>query len=1635
MLDNKNIFNINPYYDDFEEDKGFLRILFKPGYPVQARELTQAQSILQNQISSISDHVFKNGSRVLGGTIGIRTAQYIKVDVSDFAIGTDYSSFVGARVTAVSLWEADVISIVAPSKFDLRLTLIVNVISGDIIRTPATLKDSNGVSYNMNIVADGVGVCKSISLSSGVYYINGMFVIAESQTFSPYKNETSTVFDEETNESIVVVSRNFSFAPDFQSLTKKIGFRIISSVVSYVEDSSIRDPAQKTGNYNAPGADRYKIKLELNQEDVDVFSSDFIELMRFDNGKITKRINRVSYGEIEKALNTRTFEESGSYTVSPFDLNVSEIIPNGLTLDYVMGSGKAYVYGQQINSQYSKIISVPKARTFTTEPLVNLTCSLGNYLNVIIDTTSTGTTFINNFDVICSGSSRVKFMNNASVVADGFIHACLPDQYVDGQYKVYLHGISGSINNATNLDVYVKLSTTKTVSFLPPPGQTYFGNIEKQNLQSLVFPVSPGYAIKEIQDATFTTKISSNNLTPNSGYVFQTTGSATKTIITIQSDKITNTINAQNNSISFMDYTDAAGQDDLSEIFVVNSSGKIFRPAVHAFGCLLSSNDEATSFVLTINTPPAGFTSGSLRLVFPIKYTLSGTDYRRKTSAIATDTFYQFSTREGKSTLPLSNIDVYSITSITQGGVDISDKFELDDGQHETYYAKSFLIKKNLIEAIITNSTPIRVEYEYFVHSGLAFAPFLGKISYPETSYEKIPIHVNPRNGVVVSLANCLDFRSSDPSDGVPILKTFGISEFGGVDSKVMTKYTHYLPRVDRVCVKADSDNSAEFFVLQGVPDMSPSAPIETNNSLTLYTIAVPAYTHNASDVSIVQNSTKRYTMSEISNIEKRIDDVEIFSKLSIVENETNSRQIPTTSATQPLKTSIYIDEFYGHSKADVSSFDHICSVDYERGELRPFFESKFIQSENWSLSNTVRSIDGIITLRYVPYTYLENLQWNKKITINPSSVVSWQGFAKITNNNNEGDFSNSSFFDSSFRPSVKTNTIQENNNWLGSNANNNKGFGTQWNDWESLWFGKESFIEEQDDIFRKTFELARINSNSVVSSNNSGSVVSAISRNMSVLDSSSSKLIRASRLRNRIREVVDSRVVDHSVVPFIKKQSLIFSAHGLKPNSTGLNLYFDGIKLETTDISTDNFGSCSVSFEIPRNTFLSGNKIIRISDDPNIENCTMAAEAIFTCAGIYNKRSYGINTTRVPLLRRQTVSSEIISTNPFDRDLGNDILENSQWSDPMSQTFVVDKSRNPNGIFLSSVDLYFATKHPTLPVTIQIRPTISGVANPSVSFPFSTVVLPSSSVSVNPNQPPSPTSFVFSSPIFLEPGEYSISILCNTNAYSLYSANSYSSGIESNEGSPGSVGNNSLTGSLYVPSIIGELIKENTTSLMFSLTSCSFEESSGSAMLGDDYGIDSSQVISTNISSISPVGCSISPAIINNALELPIRNLENFYPDTLLVENSYITYRLQRGADISVSPVLDSRTFCGFGVEMYNESSYISRVVDTDFIISDGIIIFAEVVTPQDTKVTINYRTLKNGESDIFSKMWKSVDRISEDVISSSDLDYHEAIYKISSDSGFTSYQLQIVLTSPNGSVYSHTPSVRSIKSITFVE
>ena len=88
--------NVSPYFDDFDFEKGYNRILFKPSVPVQARELTQIQSILQKQIEKFGENVFKNGTIVSGCSINIKGIRYVKVEdrnqagdvfsISDYAI-------------------------------------------------------------------------------------------------------------------------------------------------------------------------------------------------------------------------------------------------------------------------------------------------------------------------------------------------------------------------------------------------------------------------------------------------------------------------------------------------------------------------------------------------------------------------------------------------------------------------------------------------------------------------------------------------------------------------------------------------------------------------------------------------------------------------------------------------------------------------------------------------------------------------------------------------------------------------------------------------------------------------------------------------------------------------------------------------------------------------------------------------------------------------------------------------------------------------------------------------------------------------------------------------------------------------------------------------------------------------------------------------------------------------------------------------------------------------------------------------------------------------------------------------------------------------------------------------------------
>ena len=85
--------NISPYYDDFDRSDNYHRVLFKPGFPVQARELTTLQSIMQNQIEQFGSHIFKEGSVVVPGGVSF-DEQYFAVKLDSTHLGTDVEVYI-----------------------------------------------------------------------------------------------------------------------------------------------------------------------------------------------------------------------------------------------------------------------------------------------------------------------------------------------------------------------------------------------------------------------------------------------------------------------------------------------------------------------------------------------------------------------------------------------------------------------------------------------------------------------------------------------------------------------------------------------------------------------------------------------------------------------------------------------------------------------------------------------------------------------------------------------------------------------------------------------------------------------------------------------------------------------------------------------------------------------------------------------------------------------------------------------------------------------------------------------------------------------------------------------------------------------------------------------------------------------------------------------------------------------------------------------------------------------------------------------------------------------------------------------------------------------------------------------------
>ena len=133
MPQNTNL-NVAPYFDDYDASDDFYRVLFKPGFPVQARELTTLQSILQNQIERFGKHFFKEGAKVIPGNTGYNRICY-GVQINNNYQGVPVSAYadqlVGNKITGQRSGVTAVVdSILLPEDSDRgQLTLYINYLS------------------------------------------------------------------------------------------------------------------------------------------------------------------------------------------------------------------------------------------------------------------------------------------------------------------------------------------------------------------------------------------------------------------------------------------------------------------------------------------------------------------------------------------------------------------------------------------------------------------------------------------------------------------------------------------------------------------------------------------------------------------------------------------------------------------------------------------------------------------------------------------------------------------------------------------------------------------------------------------------------------------------------------------------------------------------------------------------------------------------------------------------------------------------------------------------------------------------------------------------------------------------------------------------------------------------------------------------------------------------------------------------------------------------------------------------------------------------------------------------------------------------------------------------------------------
>jgi hypothetical protein len=408
--------NASPYFDDFNADNNYHRILFRPGFAVQARELTQLQSALQHQIEAHGSHIFREGALVVPGQGTVQSYHSLKlastfngeqVDPSQY-YNVDSPTTITGATTGVT---AKVIGFKAATTTDQPLLYVSYERAGSDFTT-TIFADGENITANTAITHStqsyATGVAAVTTYTSEYTETNGATAAQLSSAAGPasrtglaYRIESGIFYIRGffvNNVAETLVLNNYG--PDY---TGTVGFAVTETIVTPESASSLLDNSTGSSNFAAKGAHRLSISVALSARTPTTDTTNFISLVDIKNGKSTIIGRTSQYAQLADEFARRTNDESGSYTVRPFEFRLQESVDvsvgtQNLIGKYALGAttddgntassdllalivspGKAYIKGFELEKTQSTIKDINKAREFETINAGISTFDAGNY--------------------------------------------------------------------------------------------------------------------------------------------------------------------------------------------------------------------------------------------------------------------------------------------------------------------------------------------------------------------------------------------------------------------------------------------------------------------------------------------------------------------------------------------------------------------------------------------------------------------------------------------------------------------------------------------------------------------------------------------------------------------------------------------------------------------------------------------------------------------------------------------------------------------------------------------------------------------------------------------------------------------------------------------------------------------------------------------------------------------------------------------------------------------------------------------------------------------------------------------------------------------------------------------------------